>query len=125
MESKLDQLSAPDSTMKLVDNLNKAQLSNLLEELPPNDQGSTQSETFFDLEKASDDTLNIDTTNFWEAPIIDELRDSELISIIGQHLNFTITSTPQGRFVYWKGMEPPELLGHDTRLVAYVPNLPY
>ena len=125
MESKLDQLSAPESTTKLVDNLNKAQLSNVLKELPPNDHGNTQSETFFDLEKASDDTLNIDTTNFWEAPIIDELRDSELISIIGQHLNFTITSTPQGRFVHWKGMVPQELLGHDTRLVAYVPNLPY
>ena len=101
MESKLDQLSAPDSTTKLVDNLNKAQLSNLLEELPPNDQGNTQSETFFDLEKVSDDMLNIDATNFWEAPILDEVQDNEPISIIGQHLDyFTIASTAQGSFVY-------------------------
>ena len=27
--------------------------------------------------------------------------------------------------MYWKGLEPPELLGLDARLVAYIPELPY
>jgi hypothetical protein len=31
----------------------------------------------------------------------------------------TITSMPQGWFVYWKGMEPSELLEYDSRLVAF------
>jgi hypothetical protein len=34
--------------------------------------------------------------------------DSE--PFLGHHLGLTITSTPQGWFVYWKGMEPSELL---------------
>jgi hypothetical protein len=37
----------------------------------------------------------------------------------------TITSTLQGQFVYWKGMEPSELLYDSTRLVAYIQDLPY
>ena len=54
-----------------------------------------------------------------------QYSDNEPISIIGHHLDLTITSTSHGWFMYWKGMEPPELLGQDTRLVAYIPNLAY
>jgi hypothetical protein len=36
----------------------------------------------------------------------------------GNNLGLTITSTPQGRFVYWKGLEPSELLKYDSRLVT-------
>ena len=61
----------------------------------------------------------------WESPIYDEYPDNEPISIIGHHLDLTIAATSQGRFVYWKGMEPPKLLAHDTGLVAYIPYLPY
>jgi hypothetical protein len=37
----------------------------------------------------------------------------------------TITSTPQGRFVYWKGLEPFELLEYNSRLVAFMQELPF
>jgi hypothetical protein len=37
---------------------------------------------------------------------------------LGSHPGLTITSTPQGRFVYWKGLVPSELLEFDSRLVA-------
>jgi hypothetical protein len=39
-------------------------------------------------------------------------------SFSGNHLGLTITSMPQGRFMYWKGLEPSELLKYDSRLVA-------
>ena len=39
-------------------------------------------------------------------------------------MSLIITSTPQGRFVYWKGFEPAELLD-DPRLIAYIPDLPF
>jgi hypothetical protein len=39
-------------------------------------------------------------------------------SFLGNHLGSTITYTPQGCFMYWKGLEPTELLEHDSRLVA-------
>jgi hypothetical protein len=32
---------------------------------------------------------------------------------------------PQGLFVYWKGMEPSELLEYDSRLVAFTKELPF
>jgi hypothetical protein len=32
---------------------------------------------------------------------------------------------PQGRFVYWKGMEPSELLEYDSYLVAFTQELPF
>jgi hypothetical protein len=39
-------------------------------------------------------------------------------SFSGNHPGLTITSMLQGRFVYWKGLEPSELLEFDSRLVA-------
>jgi hypothetical protein len=62
-----------------------------------------------------------------EAPIFDKYPDpdddSRLFS--GRHLGLTITSTPQGPFMYWKGMEPSELLEYDSRLVAFTQELPF
>jgi len=43
---------------------------------------------------------------------------------LDEDLSLIITSTPQGRFVYWKGFEPAELLD-DPRLIAYIPDLPF
>jgi hypothetical protein len=53
--------------------------------------------------------------------VLDEYSDSDddPESFSGSHLVLTITSMPLGRFVYWKGMEPSELLDHDSRLMAY------
>jgi hypothetical protein len=39
-------------------------------------------------------------------------------SFLSNHLRLTIASTSQGRFVYWKGLEPSELLEYDSHLVA-------
>jgi hypothetical protein len=55
-----------------------------------------------------------------EAPVLDnhlESNDSESFS--GNHLGLTIMSTLQGHFVYWKGLEPSELLEYDSRLVVF------
>jgi hypothetical protein len=38
---------------------------------------------------------------------------------LGNHLGLTITSMLQCRFVYWKGLEPSELLDYDSHLVAF------
>jgi hypothetical protein len=46
-------------------------------------------------------------------------------SLLGNHLDLTITSTPQRRFVYWKSLEPSELLNYDSRLVAFTQELPF
>jgi hypothetical protein len=36
-----------------------------------------------------------------------------------------ITSTPEGRFVHWKGMSLSDLLEADDRLVAHLEPLPF
>jgi hypothetical protein len=36
-----------------------------------------------------------------------------------------ITSTPEGRFVHWKGMKPSDLLDTEDRLVAHLDPLPF
>jgi hypothetical protein len=51
--------------------------------------------------------------------------DDDFEPFSGSHLGLTITSTPQGRFVYRKGMEPSELLEYDSRLVAFIQELPF
>jgi hypothetical protein len=51
--------------------------------------------------------------------------DGHSESFSGSHLGLTITSTPQGRFVYWKGFEPSELLNYDSLLVAFIQELPF
>jgi hypothetical protein len=40
-------------------------------------------------------------------------------------LGLTITSMPQGRFKYWKGFEPSDLLNYESRLVAFMQELPF
>jgi hypothetical protein len=49
----------------------------------------------------------VGATFCWEAPVFDKYTDSDDDSetFSGCHLGLTITSTPQGRFVYWKGMD--------------------
>jgi hypothetical protein len=56
-----------------------------------------------------------------EAPILGNHSqpDDYPESFSGSHLGLTITSTPQDHFVYWKGLEPSELLKYDSRLVAF------
>jgi hypothetical protein len=55
-----------------------------------------------------------------EAPVLDNHSqpDDYSESFLGNHLGLTITSTPQGHFVYWKGLEPSELLEYDSSLMA-------
>jgi hypothetical protein len=36
-----------------------------------------------------------------------------------------ITSTPEGRFVHWKGMKPSDLLETEDQLVAHLEPLPF
>jgi hypothetical protein len=60
-------------------------------------------------------------TTRWAAPALENYSqpDGHTESFFGSHLGLTITSTPQGRFVYWKGFEPSELLDYKSRLVAF------
>jgi hypothetical protein len=43
----------------------------------------------------------------------------------GSLLGLTITSTPQGYLVYWKGFEPSELLDYESHIVAFMQELPF
>ena len=88
------------------------------------DHEEIQSEDFFDLEEDPKNSHNLLSTK-GKAPIDDEISDDEPIPPLGYHLGLMIASTPQGRFVYLKGSEPPQLLGLDARLVAYIPDHPY
>jgi hypothetical protein len=49
--------------------------------------------------------------------------DGHTETFSGSLLGLTITSTPQGRFVYWKGFEPFELLNYESHLVAFTQEL--
>jgi hypothetical protein len=63
-----------------------------------------------------------------EAPIFNDYNsdsDYGAVPFMGGHQGAMITSTPQGRFVYWKGKKPSELLGNDARLTAHLDTLPY
>jgi hypothetical protein len=51
--------------------------------------------------------------------------DSHTESFSGSFLSLTITSTPQGRFMYLKGFESSELLDYESRLVAFTQELPF
>jgi hypothetical protein len=89
-----------------------------------------QFESLFDLEEDLDHLLKIGDKGAHRlpgAPIFDNYSDSdnnpEFFS--ESHLGLTITTMPQGRFVYWKGMEPSELLEYDFHLVAFMQELPF
>ena len=57
--------------------------------------------------------------------IHDEHPGNQSVTIVGQHLGLTIATTPNVHYLYWEGMEPLELFGYDSRLVAYLLDLPY
>ena len=61
--------------------------------LTSNDRKKIQFENFFNPKKGLEG-------------LHDEFPDNESIIIIGQHMDLTIVSTPQGQFMYWKGLEP-------------------
>jgi hypothetical protein len=87
-------------------------------------------ESLSDLEEDLDHLLNIGDEGaiaFRGFPIFDNYSDSDEDpeSFSGSHLGLTITTTPQGRFVYSKVMEPSELLEYDSRLVAFTQELPF
>jgi hypothetical protein len=71
-----------------------------------------QSESLSALEENLDFLLRIgegDATACWEAPIFDTYDsdfDDSAEPFMGGHQGLMITSTPQGRFMYWKGMKP-------------------
>ncbi|RLN41037.1 uncharacterized protein C2845_PM01G20280 [Panicum miliaceum] len=89
-----------------------------------------KSEFYSALEKDLDELLEVgdkDATACREAPIFDDYvsdSDPEAEPYLGGK-GLVITSTPEGRFVYWKGMKPSELLGDDKRLVAHLDSLPF
>ena len=81
------------------------------------------------LEENLDCLLNLgdeDATTGRGAPIFDNYSNSEeeAKTFSDDHLDLVITSTPQGRLVFWRGFEPIELLDN-SRLVAYIPDLHY
>jgi hypothetical protein len=89
-----------------------------------------QFKSLTDLEEDLDRLLKIGekgATTCREAPVLDKYPDSDDDSepFLGRHLGLTIASTPQDWFVYWKGMEPSELLEYDSRLVAFTQELPF
>jgi hypothetical protein len=89
-----------------------------------------QFESLSDLEEDLDRLLKIGeegVTAYRVAPIFDKYSDSDDDSkpFSGCHRGLTITSTPHGRFVYWKGMEPSKLLKYNSRLVAFTQELPF
>jgi hypothetical protein len=93
-------------------------------------QESMQFESLSNLKENLDRLLKIGeggATACWEAPIFDKYSDLDDDSkpFSGSHLGLTITSTLQGQFVYWKGMEPSKLLEYDSRLVAFTRELPF
>jgi hypothetical protein len=51
--------------------------------------------------------------------------DSYTETLSDSLLGLTITSTPQGCFMYWKGFEPCELLDYESRLMAFTQELPF
>jgi hypothetical protein len=82
------------------------------------------------LEEDLDNLLKIGgegATAYREALVFDKYSDSDDDSETssGCYMGLTITSTPQDRFVYWKGMEPSELLDFDSRLVPFTQELSF
>ena len=104
---------------------NDTKLSDQIRKLSLDDRGEIQSKNVLNLERESKIAHSLYATNHGKALSCDETLDDEPISIIGRHHDLTIASTPQGHFMYWKGLEPPDLLRLDARLVAYIPDLPY
>ena len=66
-----------------------------------------------------------DVITFGKALIHKEHPGNPLVTIVGQYIGLIIASMANGHYLYSEGMEPPELLGYDSCLVAYLPDLPY
>jgi hypothetical protein len=83
------------------------------------------------LEEDLDRLLKIgegEATACWETPIFDDYdsdSDDGAEPFMGGHQGLMITSTPHGRFVYWKGMKPSELLEDTSHLMAPLDTLPF
>ena len=92
-EPEIVQPRAIDNTTGLADHLSKIQLSDQIKESSRNDLEKIQSKNFFNVEKVSEITLGIDPTNTGKALTHYEILDNKPISIIGYHLDLTITST--------------------------------
>jgi hypothetical protein len=82
---------------------------------------ATRFESLSDLEEDLDRLLKLEdegglgdkgATACWEAVVLinHSQPDDHPESFLDSHIGLTITSTPQGQFVYWKGLEPSELL---------------
>ncbi|RLN12210.1 hypothetical protein C2845_PM09G10430 [Panicum miliaceum] len=89
-----------------------------------------RSKSLSDLEEDLDLLLKLgdeDATAIPEAPVFDAYTDSDddHDSSAVSHLGLSITTTALYRFMYWKGMEPSELLDNDARLVATIQELPF
>ncbi|RLN03049.1 hypothetical protein C2845_PM13G05970 [Panicum miliaceum] len=89
-----------------------------------------RSKSLSDLENKLDLLLEFgdeDATACWEAPVFSNYSnlDDDPDSSTASHIGLSITTTAQDRFVYWKGMEPSELLDGDARLGAIVHELPF
>lgn len=93
-------------------------------------QESAQPKLHSALEKNLNDLLRIgvtEATRCREAPAFvnhDSNLDDSVEPFMDAHRGMRITSMPQGRFVYWKGMKTSDLL-KDDRLVAHIETLPY
>jgi hypothetical protein len=93
-------------------------------------QELTQSEFISTFEEDLDNLLKLGdagATTCRDAPVFNKYLDSDDDSetFLGCHLGLSITSMPQDRFVYWKGMKPSELLEYDSRLLAFIQEPPF
>jgi hypothetical protein len=91
-------------------------------------QEAIQSKFLSSSEKDLDGLLKIGevgTTACWEASIFDDYdsdSDDNVEPFMGDNQGLVITSTPQGRFVHWKGMKLSE---DDAHLVVHRNILPF
>ena len=81
------------------------------------DQEKIQSKDFFDPKEDPKNSHDLFSTKR-KTPIDNQIFDDEPVLPLGYHLGLTIASNPRGRFVYWKGLKPLELLGLYAHLVA-------
>jgi hypothetical protein len=97
--------------------------ASIYQELTQSEFLSTLEEDLYNLFKIGDEGA----TACREALIFDKYSNSDDDSEISPscRLVLTITSTPQDRFVYWKGMEPSELIKFDSHLMAFIKELPF
>jgi hypothetical protein len=84
--------------------------------LATNYQEANDSESLFALEKDLDYLLRIGK--------LEATARRGAAGCLGDN-GLMITSTPEGRFVHWKGMKLSDLLKDEDRLVAHLEPLPF